>query len=316
MVLSLTFLVTGLIILTIGADRVVDSSSKLAIRLGVKPLIVGLTVVAFGTSAPEFVVSIQSCLAGAGGISIGNVVGSNICNVALILGLSALICPMVVSRQLFKFDMPVCIAASLLALLFLRDGTLSVFEGAVFAVMFIGYIAYCFKTGKIDDTACEIDTATAQKGSAALDVIFIIIGLGMLVGGSHLFVRGAVEIARGLGVSETVIGLTIVAIGTSLPELATSAAAAVKKQNDIAIGNIVGSNLFNIMLVLGTVGLLGPTSSEGLALRDTLLMIGLIAALFIPLLTKNVLGRAVGGVFFATYAVYMITLCREALLGG
>jgi len=308
------FLIVGLVLLYYGAEWLVGASAKLALRLGVKPLIVGLTIVAFGTSAPELVVSVQSALAGVGGISVGNVVGSNICNVALILGISALICPLLVSKQLFKFDIPVCLFASGLLWFFLKDGSMEVWEGIVLLIFFAGYIAWCAVNAKKSGGAgVEADDGSGKQSSMARNIAFIIAGLILLVGGAYLLVKGAVEIATSLGVSEAVIGLTIVAIGTSLPEFATSLVAAIKKHNDIAIGNIVGSNIFNILCILGVVGVMGPTDAKGIGIRDILLAIALAAALYIPLITKRKMTRWTGAALFVTYAVYIVILCREVI---
>jgi len=308
------FLIAGLVMLYYGAEWLVDASAKLALRLGVKPLMVGLTIVAFGTSAPELVVSIQSALEGVGGISVGNVVGSNICNIALILGLSALICPMLVSKQLFKFDIPVCLFASGLLWFFLKDDLMEIWEGVVLLVFFAGYIAWCVANAKKSGGAgAETAGGSGKQSSMARNIVFIVAGLAMLVVGAYLLVKGAVEIATNWGVSEAVIGLTIVAIGTSLPELATSLVAAIKKQNDIAIGNIVGSNIFNILCILGMVGVMGPTEAKGIEIRDILLVTALAAALFVPLITKRRMARWMGAALFATYIVYIVVLCREVV---
>jgi len=313
-VIPYIFLIVGLVLLYYGAEWLVDASAKLALRLGVKPLMVGLTIVAFGTSAPELVVSVQSALAGVGGISVGNVVGSNICNVALILGISALICPMLVSKQLFKFDIPVCLFASGLLWFFLKDGNMEIWEGIVLLVLFAGYIAWCVVNAKKSgDAGVDVEDDSGKQSSMARNVVFIIVGFALLVVGAYLLVKGAVEIATSWGVSEAVIGLTIVAIGTSLPELATSLVAAIKKHNDIAIGNIVGSNIFNILCILGVVGVMGPTDAKGIELRDILLLIALAVALLVPLITKRKMYRWMGAALFATYVVYIVILCSEVI---
>ena len=296
------FLVAGIVFLYFGADWLVDASAKLALHLGVKPLIVGLTIVALGTSAPELVVSVKSVLAGSGNLAVGNVVGSNICNVALILGLSALICPIHVSKQLFKFDIPVVVLASVLAWLFLRDNVVQIWEGAVFLILFAAYVAYSIVNAKSDE---EIKPYSGKNDSVIKSVEFIVVGLGLLIVGSDFLVKGAVELASRWGVSEAIIGITVVAVGTSLPELATSAVAAFKKHSDIAIGNIVGSNIFNILGILGVVGVMGPVKAEGILLKDILVMIGLAVILLAPLLTKRVLTRWQGAALLGIYAVFI-----------
>jgi len=302
------FFVGGIALLYFGADWLVDASSKLALHLGVKPLIVGLTIVAFGTSAPELVVSIKSVLAGSGDIAVGNVVGSNICNVALILGLSALICPIHVSKQLFKFDIPVVVLASVLAWLFLRDNVMEIWEGAVFLVLFVGYIAYSVINAKSEE---KVENHSEKNVSVIRSIEFIIVGLGLLICGSHFLVTGAVSIASRWGVSEAVIGITVVAVGTSLPELATSAIAAFKKHNDIAIGNIVGSNIFNILGILGVVGVMGPVADDGIKLREVLEMNVVALILFAPLLTKFVLTRWQGAALLGIYAACMFYVVTQ-----
>ncbi|MDR0304617.1 MAG: calcium/sodium antiporter [Chitinispirillales bacterium] len=301
-------LIAGIALLYFGADWLVDASAKLALRLGIKPLVVGLTVVAMGTSAPELVVSVQSVLVGKGDISIGNVIGSNICNVALILGLSAIICPISVSKQLFKFDIPVVIAASLLVWFFLKDNTVQIREGVVFLILFIGYIVYSVVNAKNGE---KIENNLKKNDSCIKNIAFIILGLGLLVAGANFLVKGAVDLALSWGVSEAVIGLTIVAVGTSLPELATSAIAAFKKQNDIAIGNIVGSNIFNILGILGVVGVMGPVAADGILLRDILTMVGLAVILFSPILTKRILTGREGAVFLGIYIVYTFLIITQ-----
>jgi len=308
------FLIGGLVLLYYGAEWLVDASAKLALRLGVKPIMVGLTIVAFGTSAPELVVSVRSAIDGVGGISVGNVVGSNICNVALILGISALICPMIVSKQLFKFDIPVCLFASGLLWFFLKDGLMEVWEGVVLLIFFAGYIGWCVANAKkTGDAGVDVEDGSGKQSSMTRNIGFIVAGLALLVGGASLLVEGAKVIAKSWGVSEAVIGLTIVAIGTSLPELATSLVAAVKKHNDIAIGNIVGSNIFNILCILGVVGVMGPAKANGILIRDILIVIALAAALFIPLITRRVMSRWTGAALFVTYVVYIAILCREVI---
>jgi cation:H+ antiporter len=296
------FLIAGIVFLYFGADWLVDASAKLALHLGVKPLIVGLTIVALGTSAPELVVSIKSVLAGSGDLAVGNVVGSNICNVALILGLSALICPIHTSKQLFKFDIPVVVLASLLVWLFLRDNVVQIWEGAVFLILFAGYIAYSIVNAKSDE---KIEPYSGKSDSVIRSIEFIVVGLGLLIVGSEFLVRGAMELASRWGVSEAIIGITVVAVGTSLPELATSAVAAFKRHSDIAIGNIVGSNIFNILGILGVVGVMGPIKAEGILLKDILVMIALAVILLAPLLTKRVLTRWQGAVLLGIYVVFI-----------
>jgi cation:H+ antiporter len=309
------YLLSGFVVLYFGAEWLVGASARLAVRFGVKPLLVGVTIVAMGTSAPEFVVSVMATHNGVGGIAVGNVVGSNICNTALVLGLSALICPILVSKQFFKFDIPVLIGASFLSWRFLSDGVIQVWEGVVILVLFAGYMAYNIanaKTGGGDDA--DVVVEDGKKVSVVKNTLFVLLGLGMLMGGANLLVNGAVKIAESFGMSKAVIGLTIVAFGTSLPELATSAVAAVRKHNDIAIGNVVGSNLFNILCILGVVGAMGPIKTagagegRGVEFNDLLLMSAINFVLLAPLVAKRTLNRWIGGLLAGTYVAYLLML--------
>ena len=303
-------LAAGLAVLYFGAEWLVAASARLAVRFGVKPLLVGVTIVAMGTSAPEFVVSVKAALDGVGGLAAGNVVGSNICNTALVLGLSALICPILISKQFFKFDIPVLIGASFLAWLFLSDGVIKAWEGVVILALFAGYMAYNIATAKPEEGA-DAPVADGKKISVVKNASLALLGLGMLMGGATFLVDGAKYIARSFDVSEAVIGLTIVAFGTSLPELATSVVAAVRKHNDIAIGNVVGSNLFNILCILGVVGTMSGSEgmkTEGVVLRDLLIMSLINFVLLVPLIAKRMLNRWIGALLTGAYVAYILIL--------
>ncbi|MDA0824547.1 MAG: calcium/sodium antiporter, partial [Proteobacteria bacterium] len=259
------YLAAGLILLVGGAEVLVRGASKLAAQFGIPPLIIGLTVVAFGTSTPETAVSVQAAMNGSGDLAIGNVVGSNIANVLLILGLTALIAPLIVSRQLIRLDVPIMIGASLLTLALAWDGQLDRSDGAILFACILAYTAFLITSGrreqavKDDEFIKEFGLQAAPKPYAwGINLSLIIAGLFLLVSGSNLLVEGAVSLARALGLSELVIGLTVVAIGTSLPELATSVTAAFRGERDIAVGNIVGSNIFNLLCVLGLSALVSP----------------------------------------------------------
>lgn len=302
-------LLAGLVLLYFGAEGLVRGAASLALRAGITPLVVGLTVVAFGTSAPEMVVSTKAAWLGQGGIAVGNVVGSNIFNIAVILGLSALLRPMVVRMQLLLFDMPLVILASLVALLFLRDDQLARPEAAL---LFAGIIAYTAiniilaRREKSREIASEFAEGTPHaSGRLAVDLLYVLGGLALLVLGARLFVAAAVELARLWGVSEAVIGLTIVAAGTSLPELATSILAAARKQDDIAIGNIVGSNVFNLLAILGAAGLVRPLEASGIGAMDLGMMV-LTALVLLPMMrTRMMLGRWEGALLLALYGGYL-----------
>nr|MBA2238123.1 calcium/sodium antiporter [Lysobacter sp.] len=256
-------LILGLIALLAGAEVLVRGASRLATATGLSPLVIGLTVVAFGTSAPELAVGIDAVQRGAAGIAIGNVVGSNIANVLLILGISALVTPMVVSRQLVWLDVPVMIASSVLVFALALDGSISRIEGGVLAVAAVVYVSWLIRlTRRESDAADDADevVATARgRWSWAIDIAMVVAGLALLVLGARWLVQSAVTVAEALGMSDLVIGLTVIAVGTSLPEIATSIMAAVRGQRDIAVGNIVGSNVLNLLLVLGLTSVFSPS---------------------------------------------------------
>lgn len=302
----------GLVLLTLGAEGLVRGSASLALRAGVTPLVVGLTVVAFGTSSPEMVVSTKSAYLGQGSIALGNVVGSNIFNVAVILGLSAIVRPLKVNTQLIRFDMPVMIGVSLLAYLMFRDGALSRPEAALLLVGAVVYTVVVIRMARQErsqEVGKEFEEGTPHTSKSVwLDLAFVLGGLGLLVVGARLFVQGAVDLARVWGVSEAVIGLTIVAAGTSMPELATSMVAAFRKQEDIAIGNIVGSNIFNLLAILGVAGLINPVAAGGVKPMDFYFMLG-TSILLLPLMRWGMrLNRYDGLLFVALYVAYLALL--------
>jgi len=307
-------LLLGLILLFIGAEGLIRGSSALALRFGISPLVVGLTVVAFGTSSPELVVSINSSLEGNGGIALGNIIGSNICNIALILGTSALIKPLIVQAQVVKREIPIMIAVSILLFILSLNNEISRLEGLIFFAGIIVYIIisiYLSKKEKNSEVKKEFEeNITKQGGKLWKSVVFVIAGLGLLAVGAKIFVDGAVAAAERMGVSQVVIGLTIVAIGTSLPELITSVVAAFKNEADIAIGNIVGSNVFNILSILGVTAIINPVSTSDAGLIDFSLML-LTAILLLPLSWSGYkLSRWEGGFFFAGYVIYMLYLLK------
>ncbi len=309
MLLTLLQVVGGLALLYFGGEALVRGAANMALRLGLTPLLVGLTVVAFGTSAPELVVSLRAAWSGADDVAVGNVVGSNICNVALILGLAALIRPIEVKTQVVKFDAPVVIVCSLVLALVLADGTVSRAEGAsLFAglLLYIG-LNYWASRRERKAAAVEVDTEVpvARGWRKAIDPLLILAGLAMLVVGGHFLVEAAIELAKGFGVSEAVIGLTIVAVGTSLPELATSMIASARGQGDIAVGNVVGSNVFNILCIVGITSMVTPLARGGIGWADIGVMT-FIAVLLLPLLCTGLrLVRWEGAVLLAGYIGYV-----------
>lgn len=299
----------GFIILTLGAEALVRGASSIALRLGITPLIIGLTIVAFGTSAPELAVSVKSALAGNSGIALGNVIGSNIANIGLILAITALIRPIQVQSQVVKRDIPLMILASMLFWGLLLDGELSLIDGVVLLSLLVGYLAFSYISSKNSNEEEEIE---AGPNNPLLSVLFIVVGISMLVGGGILFVNGAVDLAKTFGVSEVIIGLTIVAIGTSMPELVTSVIAALKGQSDIAIGNIVGSNIFNILGILGITAIVQPVSSLGFQSVDFIVMLA-FAVIILPFAWTGLrIGRREGTVLLLGYLGYMGYLVNQA----
>lgn len=296
----------GLILLITGAELLVKGASRLAISFGIPALVVGLTVVAFGTSAPEMAVSVKAAFSGQAELAIANVVGSNIFNILFILGLAAVIMPLIVSQQLIRQDVPIMIAISVMALWMIQDGMIGKLEATILFAGVVLYTVFLFYQGKktgIDNS--EIDEKPAPTW---LNVMLIIIGLALLVLGARWLVQSAVTIASSFGVSEAVIGLTIIAAGTSLPEVMTSIVATIKGERDIAIGNVVGSNIFNILAVLGLSGLFSPTpllASEQLMQIDVPVMLG-VAILCLPLFfLGGILNRFEGLLFLMLYVAYV-----------
>jgi cation:H+ antiporter len=316
--MTFVYLIAGLVLLVAGAEVLVRGAAKLAAQFGIPPLIIGLTVVAFGTSAPETAVSVQAAFNGSGDLAIGNVVGSNIANVLLILGLTALIAPLIVSRQLIRLDVPIMIGASLLTFGLAWDGSLSRLDGALLfagVLAYTGFLIYSArkdKGGDDDEFAKEFGLDEAPKPYAwAINLGLIIAGLVLLVTGSNFLVEGAVTLARALGISELVIGLTVVAVGTSLPELATSILAAIKGERDIAVGNIVGSNIFNLLCVLGLASLVSPAAisvSPNALAFDFPVMIAVAVACLPIFFAGYRINRWEGLLFLAYYVAYTLYL--------
>ncbi len=319
-------LVLGLVVLTAGAELLVRGASSLAVAAGISPLVVGLTVVAFGTSAPELVVSIQSTLAGQPDVAIGNVVGSNIFNVLFILGLAALIIPLRVSQQLIRFDVPLMIVLSIVFWLLAIDGRMGRLDGLLLTAGLVSYTVLAIVQSRREQAAIQAEYEAefgakekASVGGQLWNAILLFAGLALLVLGSRWFVEAAVTIARDLGVSELVIGLTIVSAGTSLPEVATSIMAAIRGERDIAVGNAVGSNLFNIMGVLGISSLVsagGIGVSEAALQLDIPVMIAVAAACLPIFFTGHVIARWEGALFFGSYCAYTAYIVVAATVPG
>ena len=305
-------IVGGLVLLFFGADWLVKGAVTMALHLGLSPLIVGLTVVALGTSLPEALVSVQAAIDNQGGIALGNVIGSNILNIALILGLSALIQPLKVDSHLVKADVPLLVGASFLLIVLLEDFHISRMEGALLLLGIVFYV--CGNIMTVKRTSPEEDKIEGMEipedpsKNFLRDIGFLILGLIALAFGSNFLVSGAVDLARIWGLSEALIGLTIVSIGTGTPELATALMAAYRKTADIAIGNAVGSNLFNIMFVVGLAGLVAPMDATGINSSDLYVMFGLTILLLPTVWTGMVLDRKEGFLFMAIYVAYLYYL--------
>lgn len=318
--------VFGLFLLIAGAELLVRGSAKLAMRIGISSLVVGLTVVAFGTSSPELAVSLQAGLAGQGDIALGNVVGSNIFNVLVILGISALLIPLTVSQQLVRLEVPIMIAVSLLLLVMALDGQLGMIDGLMLFLGIIGYTAFAIIKSRNESTAImseyerefgpKITGAKQLTDRAPVQIAIIIAGLVMLVIGSNWLVDGAVVFAQLIGVSELVIGLTIIAAGTSLPEVATSIVATLRGERDIAVGNVVGSNIFNILCILGLASIFTPgglaVGAESIFFNIPVMVAVAIACL--PIFAyRHLISRWNGVLFLSFYIAYVVYLIFDAL---
>jgi cation:H+ antiporter len=324
MTLQLLLFAGGLVALVVGAELLVRGASKLALSFGISPLVVGLTIVAFGTSAPEVAVSVGAVLDGNADIAIGNVVGSNIFNVLFILGVSALITPLVVNVQLIRQEVPIMIGSSLLLLALSLDGKLGFAEAALLFALLIVYTVFLVRQSRAQTRAAKQEYAGEFKPAPAgawdsrlpVQLLLIVVGLGMLVLGSEWLVSASIAFAKALGVSDLIIGLTIVAAGTSMPEVATSITAAIKGERDIAVGNVVGSNTFNILGCLGLSGLvsddLGLVMSPALLNFDIWVMNAVALACLPVFMSGREIARWEGVVFLLYYVAYVAYLILAA----
>ena len=308
-VINIALLALGFLLLAKGADWFVDGASGIATKLKIPQIVIGLTIVAMGTSAPEAAVSISSAIKGNADITIGNVVGSNILNVLIILGVSSVIAVLAVQKSTTWVDVPVTIGATVILLLMGLDGTISLPDGIVMLLCFIAYLAYLFIMTKKNPPKEDAPAVNTNKKHFLLKAIVMTVGgLVAIVWGSDLSVDGATALAKLFGVSERVIGLTIIALGTSLPELFTSIAAAIKKNSDIAVGNIVGSNIFNILIVVGVSSVITPVPFDKPFIIDTVVALVAMVLLLVFCIAFKKLNRFAGIVMLSCYAGYFVYL--------
>jgi len=316
MTLALLYLALGLVLLYYGAEALVRGSSSLALRLGLSPLVVGLTVVAFGTSTPELMVSLKAALAGQADISVGNVVGSNICNIGLILGICALVTPIATTSQIVRIDIPIMLAITAITIFLLADGSIGLPEGIFLTTLLVAYIVFSIGLARrqpADSLGTEFgEEVKISKRGLAIDLLMVAGGLVLLVFGARFLVDGAVIIARTFGWTEALIGLTVVAVGTSLPELATSLVAAIKKEADIAVGNIVGSNIFNLLGILGITAIVHPLAATGIGRIDYAVMAAFALMLWPMAYHQKRITRVEGAILLAGYVAYVSWLVRSA----
>ena len=312
---DLIYLILGIIGLYFGAEWLVGGSSKLALKIGVSPLVIGLTVVALGTSAPELAVCLRLNLESRPDAALGNIVGSNICNILLILGFSSLIRPLRVHRQIIRKELPILLMVSFALIVMLINKEVASWEGFILCVGIVIYILFSFKGAnnsgefKVEgESSSEIDTVSSQGYNGIVLIALLLAGLILLVLGAFFFEKGGIGLAKAFGVSEAVIGLTLLAFGTSLPELATSIVACMKNEGDIIVGNAVGSSIFNVLAILGITALFKPLSVNDINLIDYSIMIGAVIFCWLFIYKKMELNRIKGVVFLGCYAAYIISI--------
>ena len=317
MLLATAAVFGGLVLLVVAADRFVYGASGLAFNLGVSPLMIGLTIVAFGTSAPEIFVSAAAALQDNPNLAIGNAIGSNIANVGLVLGLTAIIVPIAVHADVVQRQFPIMFLVMAISLVIFFNNDLSFFEAIMLLLALLIFIVYTVVNEKKQTPDIDEVVEDLNNPKPLISVLWLIAGLILLVVSSKVLVWGAVDIARAFGVSDLIIGLTIIAIGTSLPEVATSIASAVKGKPDLAIGNVVGSNIFNLLAVIGTAGVIAPTSiNPDVMNRDVVVMFAitiLMVLLISPWRNKHILSRSGGLILLAGYIAYLLFLIIQAL---
>lgn len=306
MILNILFIVIGIVLVLWGADRLTDGAVAVAEKMKMPQIVIGLTIVAMGTSMPEFCVSLISALKGTSDLAVGNIVGSNIFNTLLIVGVSALVSPMSIMKTTVRKDIPFALVASALLLIMCLDGDISRIDAAILFVMFLIFMYITLRGAKAQGT--DVEEKEKKAMATWLSVVWILVGLACLIGGSNLFVDGATVVATKLGVSEAVIGLTIVAGGTSLPELATSVVSARKGNSGIAIGNVLGSNVFNILAILGLTGVISPMTLKGITMTDLSMMVISIILIWLFSFTKYKIERWEGAILTAVFVGYIYSL--------
>lgn len=311
MLLNIIWMIAGIALVLWGADRLTDGAVAIAERMHISQMVIGLTIVAMGTSMPEFFVSFMSALKDTPDMAVGNVVGSNIFNALLIVGCAAMVMPMNILPSTVKKDIPFAMVASVALLLMCLDGNISRIDAAVLLGLFVVFMYFTLKGAKENEQPMQ--QTSAKGGKPFMSVVWIVVGLVCLVFGSNLFVDAATVIARQLGVSDAVIGLTIIAGGTSFPELATSVVSARKGQSGIAIGNVLGSNVFNILLILGITGVMSPMTLQGITTVDLTMLVVSMVMLWLFSFTKYTLARWEGALLTIVFIGYMSYLVMGVL---
>jgi K+-dependent Na+/Ca+ exchanger family protein len=306
MILNILFIVIGIVLVLWGADRLTDGAVAVAEKMKMPQIVIGLTIVAMGTSMPEFCVSLISALKGTSDLAVGNIVGSNIFNTLLIVGVSALVAPMSIMKTTVRKDIPFALVASALLLIMCLDGDISRIDAAILFVMFLIFMYITLRGAKAQGT--DVEEKEKKAMATWLSIVWILVGLACLIGGSNLFVDGATAVATKLGVSEAVIGLTIVAGGTSLPELATSVVSARKGNSGIAIGNVLGSNVFNILAILGLTGVISPMTLKGITMTDLSMMVISVILIWLFSFTKYKIERWEGAILTVVFVGYIYSL--------
>ncbi|HKJ05437.1 MAG TPA: calcium/sodium antiporter [Geopsychrobacteraceae bacterium] len=298
----------GLMLLYFGAEYMVSGSSRFALSLGIRPLIIGMTIVALATSMPEMMVSLTAVLKGTSDIAAGNIIGSNIANIGLILGAAALLAPMTVAKSTLKKDIPIMLAASLLLVLFALDGQLGFVDGLLLVIGLVIFILYCVFGNRRQGSSQPADekAVALEKRHRSRDLVLILVGIVGLGVGAELMVRSAITIAQSFGISDMIIGMTVVALGTSLPELAASMMGAWKGEMDLSVGNVIGSNIFNLLFVLGVCSMIRPIAIESSILRFELPIMLLFSFALLPLIGRRMrIGRTEGGILLVAYLSFV-----------